>query len=279
VKKIFILMMLILMFTGCSGKNPDDVITEIDRVDQSKEQPEFEGITQKEVVSNDETTDDDNDEILTDTFFLDYALTDREFKSGIINDDTLEIITVTNGNPQEEFELFFNESPTTTLSLLEAFDIYTLNLKVVDKEANPIFEITFSDGNKSYMVAPEYSKKIKEPRKNDYSYEYLEHEIITDLDGNPGLLVYFKFSNYTNEPKEFLDLYAPSAFQDGIELETYVMFENPPKEFENRGKSIKDGANLDVCFSFPLLNETSDVELIVTDQNTMETMTEVLSLN
>lgn len=158
-KKIFLISIFtILILTSCDKNQFQNV--DISKIDQ-EDIKLFSGINQNDITSNDESTNDDNDEILTQTFLLDFMQTDRKFKSGIIHNDTLQIILLSNGNPSEEFELFNGQTPSTTLTLCDALGIKTINLKVVDNSENPIFEITYSNNTTKCLISPDYENTIK----------------------------------------------------------------------------------------------------------------------
>jgi len=155
-KKIFFIVTvaMLLIITGCD-KNID-----IDDIDNAKTKT-FSGINQSNIISNDEITDDDNDEILAQTFLLDFMQTGREFKSGFIHDDTLQIILLSKDSPSEEFELFNQQTPSTTLAFCDVLGIKTIILKLVDKSENPIFEITYTNNETKYMISPDYVDLVK----------------------------------------------------------------------------------------------------------------------
>jgi len=159
-KKLFLIFIFTVFALTSCDKNPETLLQniDVDNID-NKDIKTFSGINQDDII-NDETTDEDNDEILAQTFLLDFMQTDREFKSGIIHDDTLQIILLSNGNLLEEFELFNGQTPSTTLTLCDALGIKTINLKVVDNSENPIFEITYSNNKTKYLISPDYENII-----------------------------------------------------------------------------------------------------------------------
>lgn len=89
--------------------------------------------------------------------------------------------------------------------------------------------------------------------------------IVEDGDGDSALQVDFDFTNNSSEATYFTLASYPQAFQDGVELElTWIEAES--EEYDNSYKDIRDGATLKCCLFYKLRNETSDVELEVSDQ-------------
>lgn len=157
-KKLILLFVFIIAALTACDKLPEEMADEID-VDNPvtnttvKEKHEFDGVIQNDITN-------DKSEVLTSTFLNLNLVMDREFKSGIINDDTLQIILLSDGNPSEEFELFYNNDQETAIDMCKSFDIEKIILKIVDDEDKLIFEITYTENEKSVSVSQEYADVI-----------------------------------------------------------------------------------------------------------------------
>lgn len=157
-KKIILLSVVIMLLLTACEQLTDDMVNNVvsdaaELSDTVKKKHEFNGIMQNEVTN-------DTSETLSSTFLNLNSVLGREYKSGIINGDILQIILLSNGNPAEEFELFYNNDQETAINLCEAFDIDKINLKLVDDEENHIFEIAYTKDDKSVSVSEYYADVI-----------------------------------------------------------------------------------------------------------------------
>ena len=98
---------------------------------------------------------------------------------------------------------------------------------------------------------------------DDYSVEYVKHEVGKDYEGNPCVLVYYNFTNKGEEATSAMIKTYIQAFQNGIECDTaIVMDEN--EAVSNYQKDIQKGITLEVCHAFSI-KDMSDVKLEVSE--------------
>lgn len=91
---------------------------------------------------------------------------------------------------------------------------------------------------------------------NSCDVEYLRYEIKED-DDTVELLVYFKFTNNSDENKAWWLTTRCKAFQDGVELDTDYWHDTD--ESKNKDKEIQPGYSIEVCEEFLLDNTSSNV--------------------
>lgn len=98
------------------------------------------------------------------------------------------------------------------------------------------------------------------------SLVYTKHEVATDYDGNPALLVYFDYTNAKKETSYAQLTFYPQAFQNGVECEMAFMMDDN-ESISNAAKEIQTGTTLNVAFAYTLQDTESPVTLKVTDQS------------
>lgn len=96
----------------------------------------------------------------------------------------------------------------------------------------------------------------------DMSVKYLKHEIVVDDIDQTVLVVYYEFTNNSDENKTFDYSFDDTCFQNGVEVETSWWHVND--ESKNSGKEIKSGTTITVASSFVLGDSMDDVELEIT---------------
>ena len=89
--------------------------------------------------------------------------------------------------------------------------------------------------------------------------KYLKHEVMTDSIGQKVLVVYYDFTNNSDENQTFDFAFSDKCFQNGVEVEHSYWHAN--EESKNSGKEIKPGTTLKVASSFVLGDCMDDVEL------------------
>ena len=111
------------------------------------------------------------------------------------------------------------------------------------------------------------SESIDEELVCEFSYKrmnvkYLKHEVIENNAGETVLVVYYEFTNNSDENKVFDYSFSDTCFQNGIEIEHSYWHAND--ESKNSGKEIKNGTTVIVSSSFVLGDNITDVELEIT---------------
>lgn len=101
---------------------------------------------------------------------------------------------------------------------------------------------------------------------SDCQVTYIKHELSTDYDGNPCLILYYTYTNKSDEPKSAMgnSCYI-KAYQNGIECDpATIPFDVKNTAIDNHLKNIMPGISLEVAEAFKI-SDKSDVTLILTD--------------
>lgn len=110
-------------------------------------------------------------------------------------------------------------------------------------------------------------KKEKKKSTNEFTYrdmtvKYLKHEIIVDDIDQTVLVVYYEFTNNSDENKTFVYSFDDTCFQNGVEVESSLWHVND--ESHNRDKEIKTGTTITVASAFVLGESRDNIELEIT---------------
>lgn len=92
--------------------------------------------------------------------------------------------------------------------------------------------------------------------------KYLKHEVVVDHVDQTVLVVYYEFTNNSDENKTFDYSFDDTCFQNGVEVEHSWWHVND--ESKNSGKEIKTGTTITVASSFVLGESLDDIELEIT---------------
>ena len=92
--------------------------------------------------------------------------------------------------------------------------------------------------------------------------KYLKHEVITDNNGREVVVVYFDFSNNSEDNTAFAYNYDVTCFQNGKELD-YPLISFDIDEYNNIARELQTGADITVARIY-ILEDKSNVDLEVT---------------
>lgn len=102
----------------------------------------------------------------------------------------------------------------------------------------------------------------KEFTYRDMTVKYLKHEIVVDDMNQTVLVIYYDFTNNSDENKTFVYSFEDTCFQNGVEVESSWWHVND--ESKNTEKEIKPGTTITVASSFVLEESRDDIELEIT---------------
>lgn len=114
--------------------------------------------------------------------------------------------------------------------------------------------------------AEEESKALEEEKSRKFEYddmvvEYLEYKIEDNAAGEECLVLYFDFTNNTDENQTFLYAFSVNAFQNGVALDSSLMHVN--EETKNHSREIQPETTIKVANAFLLSESTSPVDIEV----------------
>ena len=97
-----------------------------------------------------------------------------------------------------------------------------------------------------------------------YAIDIEEAVLTQDGDGKPALAVTFTWTNNSEETLSAWDVWQFYAYQDGIQVDTTWVFDNPDVTLDDKDSTrIRPGTSLTFQKVFSLFNDVSDVEVEV----------------
>ena len=94
----------------------------------------------------------------------------------------------------------------------------------------------------------------------------LEH--IKDYDGNPAILIYFTFTNNSEENQSAMISLSCKAFQNGIGLEDAFIVDENVYDSSDLMKEIQPGSTIELAKAYTLSSDTAPVEFVVSESIT-----------
>ena len=108
---------------------------------------------------------------------------------------------------------------------------------------------------------------------SSFSLQCTKVQLANDVDGNPAALIYFTFTNKTENPLSMNEVFPPSVKQNGVDCSTNAVLAEQPAEVANASTQIADGGSLECCYVIGLQDFTSTLTLTIHDN--YETFTDI----
>ena len=103
---------------------------------------------------------------------------------------------------------------------------------------------------------------------------YTKHEVTSDFEGKPAVLVYFDYTNKKDESSFAQMTFYPQVFQNGVECEMGITTaEN--ESVSNASKEIQKDTTINVAYIFVLQDNTNPVTLKVSDQSAENLLSDI----
>lgn len=128
-----------------------------------------------------------------------------------------------------------------------------------------------STQKKESEATTESKKKIKKTKKNDKEVmeceydgtilKYKECKVTKDAFDDDALVLYFEFTNNSNENKSYLYTYTTKAFQHGVEIES--SYAHVGQETRNAELEIQPGTSVIVATAHQYTGDDSEVTVEV----------------
>lgn len=121
-------------------------------------------------------------------------------------------------------------------------------------------EVEENQGNpEEQMPQEESADSSTEFDYEDMHVRYTGHEIGQNMAGEQTLIVYFDFTNNSAENKMFAYSFSVKAFQNGVELDSSLLFSNDA--CKNRDNEIQPGTTINLGEDFVLGSDRSNISL------------------
>ena len=110
------------------------------------------------------------------------------------------------------------------------------------------------------------SKEEDKTNLGDYNVEIKSSRLTEDYEGKKVIVVTYGFTNHSEDATSFMVAVTDEAFQNGIGLnETLFVKDGDPYSSDNQMKDIKTGATIDVEVAYTLNDDTTPVEIEVSE--------------
>ena len=94
----------------------------------------------------------------------------------------------------------------------------------------------------------------------DYGISIISYKLTKDYEGNEAIVVTYGFTNNSHDTTNFLVALSSKAFQDGIQLETAFITDDPNYDSWSGARNVRPGAGLAVTQAY-LLTNSSPVQI------------------
>lgn len=187
----------------------------------------------------------------------------RAYQNGVELDSAI----IMDNDSYSSEDLMKDVQPGVSIGLKEA---YVLTSKTAPVEFEMTEAISFSDeklgktfeisegGVTEMSVAPtgDTTESI-----GDCSVSVVSHKLTEDYEGQKAILIELGFTNNSDEATSFASSISFTAFQDGIELESAILFGDDSGSGNSMMRNVKPGAGTAVTVAYILTSETSPVAI------------------
>ncbi len=127
-----------------------------------------------------------------------------------------------------------------------------------------LFAMASSSGESDDQGSGTAKATENESNLGDYKVEILSCRLAKSYDDKAVVIVKYKFTNNDDEPANFMFAFKDEVYQDGVGLNhAYVLDDSADYSSDNQTKDIKTGASLEVEVAYELNDETTDIEVEV----------------
>ena len=93
-----------------------------------------------------------------------------------------------------------------------------------------------------------------------YHVEIKDAALASDYEENPAIVITYAWTNNSEETTSAMMAILEKAFQDGVELDSAIIFDSSLYNAEMSSKDVRPGTTIDVQCAFTLTSEASTVE-------------------
>ena len=99
---------------------------------------------------------------------------------------------------------------------------------------------------------------------DEFNAKYVKHEVSTDYEDKPALIIYYEYTNLGDDTSNFMFNVSEKLFQNGIQLETAILMDSPD-EYCNSMLDIQKGATIAVASAYSLRDNDNPVTLEISE--------------
>ena len=163
---------------------------------------------------------------------------------------------------------------TAGLMILISLVMFIVDIVLIISETGKEETITTESEQQEVEVATKAGKgsEVKETESEteepttEFTYgkmtvKYLRHEITENEMGENVLIVYYEFTNNSNDNQAFIYSFSDTCFQNGVQLDDSLFHAN--EQTRNADREIQPGATIEVASAFDLGDSRDTVTLEV----------------
>lgn len=146
-------------------------------------------------------------------------------------------------------------APMTTYA--EDIDVYEMSLEELQNaylELQEKYNALLSESHESNPIIDAANLDF-EYTAEGFTYKYLNNEV-KEIDGTNYVFVFFEYTNNSGETAMPYYSLTVSAFQNGIEMESYMSIDDGVPEADIAFKEIKTGTTTNIAYKFELSNNS-----------------------
>lgn len=146
-------------------------------------------------------------------------------------------------------------------------DIPTVTETLTATEPTVIEEVVMTTEGTEETFPDEDAEFVPSPEAPILDFDVTGFDLVEDYEGNSALIVFFIWTNGTEDTTMFEVPYLMSAYQDGIGLDSAtISCEHEYYELtENLWREVRPGATLEMAKAFSLRSDSSIVEIEVNE--------------
>lgn len=97
-----------------------------------------------------------------------------------------------------------------------------------------------------------------------FNLKYVKHEIGSDYEETPALIIYYEYTNLADEASNFMMNVSDKLFQNGIQLESAMLMDSPD-EYGNSMLDVQKGSTITVATAHTLQDTDNPVTLEISE--------------
>lgn len=143
--------------------------------------------------------------------------------------------------------------------------LFSVVLAVVLLASFGLFALGSGESSTDDQGSGESSTTETKANLGDCNIEIKSCRLAEDFEGKKVVIVTYGYTNYDDTATSFMSAVNDQAYQNGVGLnESYFVAESANYSADNQSKEIKKDASLDVEVAYELNDESTDVEVEVT---------------
>ena len=120
---------------------------------------------------------------------------------------------------------------------------------------------TVVEKSNNIVAEPSTNSNIIDMNFDSFSATYVSYELSTDYEGNSCVIIYYDFTNNSDDPQSALTTTYMQVFQNGVQCDNAIVFEGNDY-LDNYSKNVTQGTKIRVGQAFSI-SDMSDIDVIM----------------